>query len=103
MDAADSPLGRACPVVVICAPVDAEQARELCGQIHLLLDERGVAEVICDVHGYADLTVIDALARIHLLVARRGAQLRVLCSGDELVELLALSGLNRLRMLVTKR
>lgn len=73
MRPADAPLERV--LVRLRAPLRPGQARRLDARLRVLL-RGGVREVVCTVSG-ADLGVVDALARLHLLARRAGVPLRV--------------------------
>jgi len=87
-------------VIVVRGPLGAEQARTLYARAQVLLFRGRATGIICDVQGPADLSVIEVLARMYVLVSRCGARLELCCAGDELAQLLAFAGLHRLRRLV---
>lgn len=90
-------------VIAVNAPISPGAAKEILRQAKTLLVSRGYGEIICDVSGRPDLSLIDVLARLALLTQRSHACLRIRAvgsSGEALAELLALTGLecvNRLQ------
>ena len=67
----------------------------LCERLGSLLDAVGPERVDCDCGGlqFADLALVDALARLQLTAARRGRAVRLRRAPAELAELVALTGL----------
>ncbi len=102
MQAADDPGSVAGSAVRLHGPVGADQIGMLCRRVRTLLDDGDGQGLICEVSGRVDLSVVDALARVHLLALRHGARLQVRTSGHELTELLAFTGFDRLRLLVVE-
>jgi hypothetical protein len=86
---------RAAGVVVVQmhGPVSPARADLLYERLQAQLDERDPVCVVCRVQGYADLSVLDVLARIVLMAARRHAAVRVTSACGDLQGLLALTGL----------
>ncbi|HEX4017306.1 MAG TPA: STAS domain-containing protein [Frankiaceae bacterium] len=80
-------------VVQVHGPVSRARARQLCERLEARLVERDPVCVVCRVQGFADLSVLDVLARIALLASRRHAAVRVTSARGDLQGLLALTGL----------
>ena len=80
-------------VVRLHAPVTPERAQRLYTLLDAELVRRDAVCVVCRVAGGADLTVVDALARIALIASRRQAAIRVKTPCRDLGSLLALTGL----------
>jgi hypothetical protein len=80
-------------VVEVRGPVSRARASGLCERLEAQLAERDPVCVVCRVQGYADLSVLDVLARIALMASRRHAAVRVTSSCGDLPGLLALTGL----------
>jgi ABC-type transporter Mla MlaB component len=85
------PRARKTVVVQVHGPLGPDEIRRLCDQVRTLL--AGDSRVICDVQGQADLGVVNALAHLHLMARRLDAYLRVQVTGENLAELLELTGL----------
>jgi hypothetical protein len=85
----------ACTVVVVCGPVDEQQAARVLLLARELL-HAGATEIVCDPRGRVDLSVVDVLARLRLLTRRGGAGLRLRAPGCEVEELLSFAGLDEL-------
>ncbi|MFL5796606.1 MAG: STAS domain-containing protein [Actinomycetota bacterium] len=68
----------------------------LCERVRVVLDACGHELVICDVAGVddPDAATVDALARLQLVARRLGRRLSLRDPCDELLELLALTGLD---------
>ena len=80
-------------VVRVHGPVSPARADGLYERLQTQLDERNPVCVMCRVQGYADLSVLDVLARIVLMATRRHAVVRVTSTCGDLPGLLALTGL----------
>ncbi len=80
-------------VVRVRAPISRARVLGLCERLEAHLAERDPVCVVCRVQGYADLSVLDVLARISLMASRRHAAVRVTSSCGDLPGLLALTGL----------
>jgi hypothetical protein len=80
-------------VVRVHGPVSPGRAGLLYERLQAHLVERDPVCVVCRVQGYADLSVLDVLARIVLMAARRHAAVRVTSTRGDLPGLLALTGL----------
>lgn len=76
------------------APADV---RPLCERAHTLLEGGITSVVVCDVDALVepDASAVDAVARLQLVVRRRGREMRVRGASQELRDLLALAGLLR--------
>jgi len=81
------------PVVVVRVqgPLAAHAARGVVERVRARLVDG--ATVVCELHGAADLGVVDVLARLRLLARRQGCEVRVRGAGDDVLTLLALTGL----------
>jgi ABC-type transporter Mla MlaB component len=91
--AQSSPGPAAVVVVRVGGPVSPDQARRLYAQLEAQLDERDPVCVLCRVHGLVDLSVLDVLARVALIVRRRHISVRVASTQGDLEGLLTLTGL----------
>ncbi|MPZ53622.1 MAG: STAS domain-containing protein [Acidimicrobiia bacterium] len=82
-------------VMVIGAPIGPSDIPGLCGRAERLM-ESGVATVICDVAAFeeVDMVVVDALARLQLIMTRDGGELRLSHVSPALRDLLEWSGLD---------
>jgi ABC-type transporter Mla MlaB component len=81
-------------VFAIDGPIARSDLAPLCDQVCALLDRTGADIALCDATEIApDAVSVDALARLHLAVRRRGCQARVRGASSELLELLAFMGL----------
>jgi hypothetical protein len=92
-------------VLAIDAPLAAGAARVLLRQAEILL-AGGYLQIICDVSGRPDLSLIDVLAKLTLLTQRSQAGLRIRAVGGGstgLADLLALTGLDCLNALELRR
>lgn len=85
--------GAAVVVVRVHGPVSPAGADLLLQRLTVRLMERDPVCVACQVQGYADLSVLDVLARIVLIAGRRHAAVRVTSACGDLPGLLALTGL----------
>ena len=83
------------PLVVLCDPIARGDIDALCDRVGHQLEGCG-GPLICDVGGVLrpDAATIDALARLDLTARRLGRQFRLCAASDELVDLLALVGLD---------
>lgn len=81
--------------MVISAPIARSDIRGLCERVRLLLEACNAKVVVCDVRALVepDATAIDALARLQLTARRSGRQICLRHAGDELKELLGVTGL----------
>lgn len=80
--------------LVISGPIAPTDLPGLCSRVCALLEGSPAAFVLCDVSGVmADAVAVDALARLQLAAHRRGCQVRLRGSSDELRELVAFMGL----------
>ena len=75
------------------APMAPAERARACEHVRMLLSAGSADVVVCDVHGVADLGVVDVLARLSLTARRAGARLRVQAAGNDLAALLRLTGL----------
>ena len=68
----------------------------LCERVRALLEANEADLVICDVEGLdrPDAVAVDALARLQLIAGRLGRRILLMSAGDDLQELLALTGLS---------
>ena len=80
-------------VVQLCGPILPTEAGRLCAQVRALLSADCTRDVVCDVQGMPDLSVVDALARLQLTARRFDRRVRVRSAGPDLRGLLALTGL----------
>ena len=81
--------------LVISAPITRSDIRGLCERVRQLLEACNAEVVVCDVGALVepDATAIDALARLQLIARRSGRQICLRHAGDELRELLGVTGL----------
>ena len=79
--------------VELRTPLSPAARRRAHEHVRMLLSAGGADVVVCDVHGVADLGVVDVLARLSLTARRAGARLRVQAAGNDLAALLRLTGL----------
>ncbi|MFE3098140.1 STAS domain-containing protein [Streptomyces sp. NPDC059248] len=87
------------PVVVrVTGRVLPADVPRLCAELSAKLGDRGDPEAVCDMGGLtrADLTAVDAVARLHLTARRLGCALRLRDTPAELTALLHLVGLGTL-------
>ncbi len=79
----------------VTGPVTADDIGRLCGTVQQLLAGGETAVVLCDSDGPVapDLGTVEAIARLHLEVKRRGGRVRVCAQRHDLRALLALTGL----------
>lgn len=78
----------------IRGPIAREDLPGLCERVCALLREHGPGFVRCDVHGVQpDAVTVDALARLQLAARRLRCQVRLCNASRQLVELVALMGL----------
>ncbi|MFN2587547.1 MAG: STAS domain-containing protein [Actinomycetota bacterium] len=80
--------------VVISGRIERLEIPRLCRRVLAALPESPSGVVVCDVRGIApDAVAVDALARLHLSVRRRGGEVRLCGASEELRDLLDLTGL----------
>jgi ABC-type transporter Mla MlaB component len=77
-------------------PIDCAGIPVLCERLRMLLERSTVDVVDCDVRAVdrADVTVIDALARLALTAQRLGGRLRLVHASSNLSDLLVFAGLD---------
>lgn len=80
-------------LLVLRGPLANPGAQAICDRTEALI-AGGVREIVCDLQGVVDLSVIDTLARLRLLTRRSGAGLRMLSPDEEVESLLAYCGLD---------
>ncbi len=81
-------------VLVIAAPIGAEDVPRLCERLRVLLVQSDARVVFCDVRALAaDARTVDALARLQLTARRLGCRIRLQRASPELRDLLRLVGL----------
>src|SRR5690348_9888179 len=80
-------------VVRVHGPVTRERAQRLYARLDAEIVRRDAVCVVCRGSGCADMSVVDALARIALIASRRQAAIRVRTPCSDLGNLLALTGL----------
>lgn len=92
MDSTQQPI-----VVELVGRVAPADVPLLCARLQAQVVAAEGAEVICDVGALvvADLTAVDAVARLRLTARRLGRELRLTNAGPELLALLAFVGLGR--------
>ncbi|MFI2208862.1 STAS domain-containing protein [Streptomyces sp. NPDC020141] len=85
-------------VVRISGRVSRDDVPRLCEELGAELLRAGATEAICEVGGLApaDLTAVDALARMRLTARRLGCRIRLRDASPELLALLDLIGLTGL-------
>jgi ABC-type transporter Mla MlaB component len=90
----ESPL--ATVVIDLEGPITAADIPVLCARLTDLLTETDVHAVNCDASGlsHADVTSIDALARLQLTARRNGCALTLRHASGQLLDLLRLAGLS---------
>lgn len=69
--------------VALSGPVTPGQARRTLALADELLTDETISEIVCELSGTIDLSVVDALARLQLTARRRGVQLRVRVNSTE--------------------
>ncbi|GGZ18835.1 hypothetical protein GCM10010387_09310 [Streptomyces inusitatus] len=87
------------PVVVrIQGPVSRDDVPRLCQELSARLTDTGATEAVCEVEALApaDLTAVEALARLRLTAGRHGCRIRLHEPTPELLDLLDLIGLRDL-------
>jgi hypothetical protein len=87
-------------VVELRGPIAEHQAKQLCGRVEAQILRGAPREIRCDIRGTADLSVVDALARLALIAQRFDGSLDVRSAGDDLAALLVLTGLE---VIIAKR
>ena len=81
-------------VFAIDGPIARIDLPELCDRVCTLLDRTGADIALCDVTEIEpDAVSVDALARLQLVVRRRGCEARLHGASSELIDLLAFMGL----------
>lgn len=93
-------------VIAVDAPISPDAAKEILRRAKTLLVARGYGEIVCDVSGRPDLSLVDLLARLALLTQRSQARLRIRAVGESgagLADLLALTGLECVNQLEARR
>ena len=83
-------------VMVIDGPTTPADIDGLCECLRRELEARPIERILCDVGALIDpdLATVDALARLQLTARRLGYGIRLLGARGELLELLALCGLD---------
>lgn len=86
-------------------PPDREGVGEVCNALAARLRRGDIDLVLCDPSGSASPTcgTVDALARIRLVARRHGCDLGLARAAPELLDLLALAGLDELLLLEARR
>ena len=81
-------------VLVLDAPITGDDVPALCERVRRLLEESDVDAVVCDLAGVAgaDLTAIEALARMQLTARRLGRGMCVRNASAALEDLMRLVG-----------
>ncbi|WP_307840385.1 STAS domain-containing protein [Streptomyces sp. G44] len=89
-------------LILIEGPLRAGDVPQLCARVAAA--RRPGHDVICDVGGVttADLTTVDAVARLHLAARRAGGRIRLRNPTPALLALLGLVGLTELLGLVVE-
>jgi ABC-type transporter Mla MlaB component len=78
----------------IRGPIRRADLPGLCERVCALLTRSGAEVAVCDVTGIQpDAVTVDALARLQLAARRHGCQVRLRQASDELLDLLAFTGL----------
>ncbi|MEU5580081.1 STAS domain-containing protein [Streptomyces huasconensis] len=90
-------------LILIEGPLRAGDVPQLCARVAAARHGPG-HDVICDVGGVttADLTTVDAVARLHLAARRAGGRIRLRNPTPALLALLGLVGLTELLGLVVE-
>jgi anti-anti-sigma factor len=80
----------------IAGRIDRTDAARLGREVRSLLDDGGVARIVCDLGSItqSDVAVVDALCRMRLVARRHGCQLRLRNASQGLLELISLIGLS---------
>jgi anti-anti-sigma regulatory factor len=83
--------------LVLSGRIGAADVAPLCDKVAELLAGRQAVLIVCDVGGVADpgLATVDVLARLGLAAGRRGRRIRFWRVQPQLLELLALAGLDQ--------
>jgi ABC-type transporter Mla MlaB component len=83
-------------VLPIAGPLARVDVPELCERVRTLLEGSDAAVVLCDLGAAVrpDAVALEVLARVQLIVRRRGRRVRLLHASGELLELLAFAGLD---------
>ena len=81
--------------IEVCGPVVPGDCVDLVARAEQLLQDGSVPELVCEVTGRMDLSVVDCLARLQLVARRHKVLLRVVIqsSEEELSSLLTYLGL----------
>jgi ABC-type transporter Mla MlaB component len=89
--------GERSAVIVVEGPVARADIPGLCARARGELEDSAAGHLVCDVSGLdeVDAVVVDALARVQLIVRRLGGTLELRGADVELVALLAWMGLER--------
>lgn len=92
-------------MVGIPEPADRGRVREVCNALAARLRRGDIERVLCEPSGSASPTcgTVDALARIRLVARRQGCDVGLLRAAPELLDLLALAGLDELLPLEPRR
>jgi ABC-type transporter Mla MlaB component len=91
------PSGPRTIVLDVCEPIARAAVPDLCEHLRLLLANRDVDLVTCEVGGLVnpDVGAVGALARLQLTARRSGRAIRLRNAPVELRDLLALTGLRK--------
>ena len=81
---------------IVLTLTDLPDERAFCERLSALVRERGATLALCDAGGLCDVDVatVGALARAQLAAGRLGCELRLHGASRELLDLLALAGLD---------
>ena len=92
------------PNLTLAGRVEPDDAPALCERVRDVAAGRGGKSVSCDVHGVVrpDIGTVGALARMALGSKRLGCQLELRRTRQDLLELLALTGLDVLAVEVRR-
>jgi ABC-type transporter Mla MlaB component len=90
-------MGSSTVVVRIGGPLARDELPSLCELMGALLAASGADLVVCDVRGLErpDAVAVDALARLQLTARQCGCRVRLRHASDELRELMAFIGLEK--------
>ncbi len=78
----------------VWGPINRSDLPGLCARVCALLERHGPGPTICDAAGVpVEAVTVDALARLQLAAQRYGSQVRLRNASPELLELVALMGL----------
>jgi ABC-type transporter Mla MlaB component len=83
---------------LVIAPVTGEDLRALCARAECRLRAGEPRLVVCDLRALLDADVgsVEAIARLRLVARRRGGEVRVRRTPDEVRELIDLMGLSEI-------